>query len=66
MESFDLEILSLVLPGYKAIDQHTFDNSKEHERLNKIAAETYLIRIVPGDITCQNYKKLELSLFTLG
>ena len=50
MQSFDSEIKSLIFPGNKTTDQNQFDNCEEYEHPNQIVAETFLIRLILGDI----------------
>ena len=51
------EIQPLIFPGNKATDQNKSDNCEECEHLNQIVAENVLIRLVLGDIACQNCNK---------
>ena len=51
MQSFDSEIQSLIFPVNKATDQNKFHNCEEY--LNKIVADTSLIRLVLCDIASQ-------------
>ena len=53
MQAFDREIQSLIFPGNNATDQNKFNNCEKYEHLNQPIAETSLIRLVLGDITCQ-------------
>ena len=53
MQSFDREIQPLITPGNKATDQNIFDNCEKYKHLNRIVAETCLIRLVLEDIACQ-------------
>ena len=53
MQSFDRVIQSLVFPGNRVTDQSKIDNLEEYKHLNQIVAETSLIGLVLGDITCQ-------------
>ena len=57
---FDRESQSLIFPGNKSTDQHKFNNCEEYEHLNQTVAETSLIRLVLGDIPCQNCNKCRL------
>ena len=63
MQSFEREIQSLIFPGNKAIDRNELDNCKELEYLNKIAAETFLNRLVIGDIACLKFLKKKQKCF---
>ena len=53
MQSFDLEIQSLIFPGNKATDQNKLASCEEYEHLNQVVAETSFIPLVLGDIACQ-------------
>ena len=54
MQSFDREIQLLTFPESKATDQNKFDNCEENDHLNQTVAVNSLIRLVYGDIACQN------------
>ena len=58
MQSFDLEIQSLIFPGNKAIDQNKFDNCEEYEDLNQAVAEMSSIPLVLGDILINAYFRI--------